>query len=161
MGMQLIETVEVGSGGAASIEFTSIPQDGVDLMLVLSARASAILTQLRFNGDTTDANYSRLTLRGNGSTASSFSSDGSYTLLASSTSQTSNTFGNGSAYISNYTSTANKSISIDTVNENNATAADAYLWAYSYSTSSPITSLSIVGSLEQYSTASLHTISAD
>jgi hypothetical protein len=35
MGYQLIETIEVGSGGAASIEFTSIPQDGVQFLTTL------------------------------------------------------------------------------------------------------------------------------
>jgi hypothetical protein len=41
MGYQLIEHIEVGSGGAASIEFTGIPQDGVDLVLLASLRTDA------------------------------------------------------------------------------------------------------------------------
>jgi len=31
MSFELVETVTVGAGGASSIEFTSIPQDGTDL----------------------------------------------------------------------------------------------------------------------------------
>ena len=38
MGMTLIETVEVGAGGASSIQFDSIPQDGIDLVIRMSAR---------------------------------------------------------------------------------------------------------------------------
>jgi hypothetical protein len=35
---KLIETVTVGSGGAANIEFTSIPQTYTDLKLVISGK---------------------------------------------------------------------------------------------------------------------------
>ena len=35
-----IQTVTVGSGGAASIDFTSIPQTYTDLKIVLSARTN-------------------------------------------------------------------------------------------------------------------------
>ena len=39
MGIQLIERVDVGSGGLSQIVFTSIPQDGVDLLCLYSLRA--------------------------------------------------------------------------------------------------------------------------
>lgn len=63
-----IATVTVGSGGAADIEFTSIPSIFQHLQIRIIARAGgggAIYTQ--FNGDTT-ANYSSHNINGNGST---------------------------------------------------------------------------------------------
>jgi hypothetical protein len=57
---EAIATVEVGSGGAADIEFTSIPATYTDLVLKLSARikhARRLMKQFNneFNGST--ANY--------------------------------------------------------------------------------------------------------
>ena len=42
----LISSVTVGSGGAASIEFTSIPSTYTDLVLKLSARSSRNVSTL-------------------------------------------------------------------------------------------------------------------
>ena len=42
----LIETVTVGSGGAASIEWTAINQDGQDLVIVLSSRNGEAVTNV-------------------------------------------------------------------------------------------------------------------
>jgi hypothetical protein len=48
--MVKIDTVTVGSGGAASIEFTNIPQTYTDLQIVLSARSatSDVFSQITF-----------------------------------------------------------------------------------------------------------------
>ena len=78
MAYELIETIEVGAGGAASIEFTSIPQDGVDLVLVLSTRMDRATDwyslYARINDDSTTA-YSRKALSGDGSVVSSLVND--------------------------------------------------------------------------------------
>ena len=167
--MQLIETIEVGSGGAASIEFTSIPQDGVDLMLKVSARSDRALwldtMTLRFNSDS-GSNYNWLRLSGNGSSPGSGSSTGTTNIefnIAADTA-TSGTYGSWSAHISNYTSTTNKSVSRDEVTENNATSAIQAIYAASYTTSSPITSIQLgagVGDYMEFTTASLYKITAD
>lgn len=165
MAMELIETIEVGSGGAASIEFTSIPQDGVDLLLDFSLRKDGTFeaSYAQFNSDT-GSNYDFIRLYGNGSSAASTSGAAQTFVLIGSNSistDTSNTFGNGQLYISNYTSTADKSVSSDSVSENNGTTAYQYLVAGKYSTSSAITSVKIVpvaNSFVQYSTASLYKI---
>ena len=71
--MVAIQTVTVGAGGAASIEFTSIPQTYTDLVIVCSARnssSSGIDMGMRFNGNT-GTNYSYRSVYGSGSTASS------------------------------------------------------------------------------------------
>jgi len=168
MGMQLIETIEVGSGGAASIEFTGIPQDGVDLLVKYSFRnsggSSGYNTVMRFNGDTA-ANYTTRWLLGSGSAASSSTIAGSTQIYAgkhSGGADTANTFGNGQVYISNYTSTAAKSISAESVSENNAAAAWQTLSACAWTGTAAITSLIFNDTnLVQYSTASLYKVTAD
>jgi hypothetical protein len=163
MGYQLVETIEVGSGGAASIEFTGIPQDGVGLQILVSGRltGSADAADLRFNSDSGN-NYSQIRLTGTGSAVSSygFTAD-RINVEFSGNNQTANTFGNLSIYVSNYASTANKSVSIDAVTENNATAAKQELTAGSYSTSSGITSLKLIKAFAEFSTASIYKITAD
>ena len=125
MTMQLIETKTLGTA-AASIEFTSIPQDGTDLMVLFSHRSSGssdgLQLVLRFNGLT--SGYSRRLLYDSGSTA--LSASGSSETFArfsfvQHSGSTSNTFGNAAIYIPNYTSSNAKSYSSDSVTETNAT----------------------------------------
>ena len=74
---QSIATVTVGSGGAASASFTSIPATYTHLQLRWIGRASQANTGLgvymRINNNT-GSNYARHSLRGNGSAASATSS---------------------------------------------------------------------------------------
>ena len=168
MAMQLIETIEVGSGGAASIEFTSIPQDGVDLVLVLSARSDQATTAtsatVNFNSDT-GGNYTFIRLTGDGSSATSYTAAATaiyFTYSVTGSTATSNTFGNSSLYISNYTSSSAKSISQDGVNENNSTASRQTITAQSWSGTSAISTITLAtfnNNFVQYSTASLYKIS--
>ena len=166
MGYQLVETITVGAGGAASIEFTSIPQDGVDLVLVYSLRGTATLitgATVNLNSDTTNANYAGIELTGNGSTASSGVSVRPFVYITDAT-YTSNTFASGQSYISNYTSSAAKSVSTEGVSENNATTAYQQLHASSYTPTTAITSIRVSSSrlnLDVGSTASLYKITAD
>ena len=159
MGMQLIETIEVGSGGAASIEFTGIPQDGVDLVLVVSARSSsATQTQtIAFNAST--AGFTGRQLLGTGSSVFSFADP--VTLYATPNYYTSNTFSSSELYISNYASSANKSFSVNEVTEQNATASDQLIQAGLWANTAAITAVKLTMSYAQYSTASLYKITAD
>ena len=168
MTMTLVETIEVGSGGAASIEFTSIPQDGTDLLFVASARGDNAdeQTDLRveFNSDTTQANYTFLRLVGNGAVASS-TGNVSIAGIANGDTATSNTFSSHQIYISNYTSSSSKSLSGESVTENNSSTENTYFQSLNsmlYGPTSAITSIKIFGggaNLKQYSTASLYKIS--
>jgi len=167
MTMSLIQTVTVGSGGAASIEFTSIPQDGTDLLLLVSGRAAtdaSSQTRLTFNSDT-GSNYNYLQLRGTGSAVSSFTATSAanfnMTSFLTDFDYTANTFANSSIYVSNYTSTVAKSVSFDFVQENNATASNSHLSAGRYTGTSAITSLTMVlaaGNFAQHTVASLYKI---
>ena len=168
MTMTLVSTVTVGAGGAASIEFTGIPQTGTDLVLVYSIRTSRTSLDLlgaQFNNDTTSGNYVVRWLRGDGSTATSDTRStlsGIYAGVANDSSQTSNTFSNHSLYIPNYTSSSAKTVSDDSVEENNGSTAYMGISANRWSGTAAITSIKLLSlnasTLLQYSTASLYTI---
>jgi hypothetical protein len=172
MGMELIEHIEVGSGGASSIEFTGIPQDGVDLQIVLSARTGYTGTSnyllIRFNGDS-GSNYVSKSLEGNGSSASSQNNSSSFLFgpYVPVNGDTASTFGNADFTISNYVSNTAKSVSLNGVTENNATLAYQSIRAGSWSGTAAITTITIInnygagGGFQQYSTASLYKVTAD
>jgi hypothetical protein len=164
----LISSVTVGSGGAANIEFTSIPADYTDLNVVFSIRCarSAVSEPLmmRFNSNT--SNYSLRRLNADGSSVSSDSVSGETGMIVgdiNGDTSTSNTFGNGSIYIPNYAGSNNKSVSTDVVVENNATLSSQYLLAGLWSDSSAITTIRLYSrnshNFNQYSTAYLYGIS--
>jgi len=166
MGYELIETIEVGSGGAASIEFTSIPQDGVDLVIKASPRVDSGTfsgIQTRLNSDS-GANYSTVRINGSGTSASSTSrtDENQFDQInINGSSSTADTFSSHQIYISNYISSADKSISIESVAENNATSGQLTIQAAKYSTSSAITSVLLYSSgndFVEYSSASLYKI---
>jgi hypothetical protein len=158
---KLIETITVGSGGAASIEFTSIPQTYTDLQLVFSMRSTTTVdyADLSFNSTTVGFSYRRLT--GDGSGAGS--NTGSQAVVATQvpSSYTASVFASTSLYIPNYTGSTNKSWSLDTVLENNATGTQMNLIAGLWSNTAAITAIKFAapaGSIAQYSSASLYGI---
>ncbi len=68
-----IQTVTVGSGGAADVTFSSIPQTYTHLQIRGIVRDTAGAAQsfwVRYNGDSTSGNYFFHYLQGNGSAAS-------------------------------------------------------------------------------------------
>jgi len=157
--MTLVETITVGSGGAASIEFTGIDGTGKDLMLLLSLRNSvdSPSATLSFN---TGGSYTRKRLLGNGSTASSDSA--SVDLQSNTSVSTASTFSSSSVYVSNYASAVAKFYSVDSVNENNATLANQAIIAGSWTGTAAITSVELTptsGNFVEHSTASLYSIS--
>ena len=134
------------TGSVSSIEFTSIPQTYTDLAIFLSGRADASYgqayyeTYLIVNG----VSGSGRDLYGNGTSAASATSGEIRIWGVPSSGATSNTFSNAWIYIPNYASTSTyKSISIDSVSENNATASMAALTASIYSSNTAITSLGL------------------
>jgi hypothetical protein len=160
---QIGSAVTVGSGGAASINFTSIPATYTDLVIKLSLRDDSANTvqivNISFNGNT--ANFSGRNVQGNGSVAASFSQARRIS-LTSGASSTSNTFSNADIYIPNYAGSTNKSFSGDSVNENNATASFQSLDAGLWSDTSAITSVTLTpntGNFVQHSTAYLYGVS--
>lgn len=161
-----IASVTVGVGGAASMEFTSIPATFTDLILYVSTRSSTTEDSfgIRFNNDSA-TNYSFKQINGNGSVAASAGGTTSNKILGGRQSEsgyTANTFGNNSFYIPNYAGSANKSVSVDGVNENNATTVRTQLTAGLYPQTTAITRIDVIpdaGNFVQYSTATLYGIS--
>jgi hypothetical protein len=163
--MVLLEKIVVPSGGAASIDFTNIPQSYTDLVVMLSARVDAAngVAQIYFNNSTASDKLWRR-LYGDGSSVVSDSSNGTSSYVRpigiNRSDQTASTFGNMSIYIPNYTSsTTYKSVSVDGVNENNATFAEAAFAAGLWQSNSAITRVTIIpssGNFVQYTTAYLY-----
>ena len=126
----LISSVTVGSGGSSTISFTSIPATYTDLVLKISSRSSVSNVNdypiIEFNGSV--ASYSLRGLQGNGAAVQSYTDTSIYG-IGSGNNQTANTFGNSEFYIPNYAGSAYKSVSVDGVNEDNATNAVAALIA--------------------------------
>jgi hypothetical protein len=161
-----IQTVTVGSGGQASIEFTSIPATYTDLLVKLSARSSrsaAISEEFLLTFNSTTANYSERQLRGDGASviSQSFSGASIQQVAQPGAGATASTFGNWEFYIPNYAGSNHKSISLDGVTENNATTAYAYLEAGRWADTAAITSIKISAGAYlavEYSTATLYGI---
>jgi len=163
--MVKIETVTVGSGGQAAITFSSIPQTYTDLRIVTSCRSTAsavaVSKQIKFNGSSSNLSSRRLFGSGSSTTSDSFASNLYIGIIPGATA-TASTFSNDLIYIPNYTGSTNKSVSADSVSENNATEAYQALFAGLWSNTAAITSieLSLVsGNFAQYSTATLYGIS--
>ena len=158
---ELISSVTVGAGGAASIDFTSIPATYTDLVLELSGRSTASGTYngvaLTLNGST--SGFSGKELYGTGSAAGAGNPGTANNIgYVDGSSATASTFANCSWYIPNYAGSNYKSMSGDGVVENNATSALAWLTATLWSNSAAITSISIATTtaFAQYSTAYLY-----
>ena len=158
-----IASVTVGSGGASSIAFTSIPATYTDLCMKLSIRGSGAVTNESFYIDVNGAGYggSRRAIYGTGSAAGSDSQAALRWDYFSGASATSSTFGSGDLYIPNYAGSNYKSMSLEGVAEGNTSGMFMAMTAALWSSTSAITSLSLTGlngNIAQYSTAVLYGI---
>ena len=129
----LLEKITVGAAGASSVTFSGIPQTGyTDLVVKMSVRNvtnTETTGAVYFNSDTTNANYSARRILGDGSSASSANTANPYFFYMDTTGETASTFANCEMYIPNYTGSIQKSVSVESVTENNATAALAVMVA--------------------------------
>jgi hypothetical protein len=135
----------IASGGETSLSFLSIPQNFSDLKLVGSHRFSSggqigTSVKIAINGVTT--NQTSRMLNGNGASAASYT-DTKIFASGNGSSSTNNTFGNNEFYFSNYTTSNNKSISINGISENNATTSYQEITAALWSSSAAITSITL------------------
>lgn len=157
-----IATTTVGSGGAASITFSTIPSTYTDLVIKYSTRATSSGTDWITVSFNTGGTYSYIYLLGTGSSAV----NGTFRAAINQNSTfTASTFANGEVYIPNYTGSNSKSFSADSVNENNATEAYSALGAGLWSGTAAITDITLATdngtNLAQYSTATLYGIKKD
>jgi hypothetical protein len=146
MTMTLIETKTLGTA-AASIEFTSIPQDGTDLLFLFSLRSTADVDFVVLAMNASTANFTQRYLAGTGSNAFGLTQTNALTAITNPSTTTANTFSNASFYIPNYAGSTNKSFSLDVIFENNATLGRQQIHAGLWSDTAAITSVSFtVGS---------------
>lgn len=161
-----IATVTVGSGGAANIEFTSIPGTYTDLLVKISfrsTRAGQIEDGLGFKINTATTGYTYRTLIGDGANVQNLSTSYEQTWAGeiNAAGSTASTFSNTEVYLPNYAGSNAKSYSSDSVAENNATNGYSSLQATLQSSTSAVTSITLTaqnGNLAQYSTATLYGI---
>lgn len=160
-----ISSVTVGSGGASSIDFTSIPQTYTDLKIIASLRLSSGGDgNLFFKFNNSTASVSWKGLYGDGSAAGSNSSTSTGLLggIITGATNTASVFGSAEIYIPNYTSSSNKSASANSVSENNATSAYIFNANSLWSNTSAITRVTLYEganvSFAQNSTATLYGI---
>ena len=168
---EIIASVTVGSGGAADMEFTSIPATYTDLLVKVSARTDRALendeVSVRLNANTSSV-YTYISINGNGTSVGN-NTETNTTRFRNvndipAATATSNTFGNTEIYIPNYTNTSfNKSLSFDSTGENNATLSLIGMGAGLFGSTSAVTSITLfprVGpNFVEHSTAYLYGIS--
>jgi hypothetical protein len=164
-----IASVSVGVLGSSSIELLAIPATYTDLVVKLSTRSTATgvgTIRMKLNTDT-GANYNYRQIQGNGSSASSSSGTGATSAaneigLTDGLDSTSNTFSNSELYLPNYLASTQKSYSVDSVEEENASTAFVRMTAGNYTQTAAITAITFTlssGNFSQYSTSTLYGIS--
>jgi len=170
----LLERITVGASGASSVTFNNIPQTGyTDLKVVMSGRITGYsgttydYLGITFNSDATSS-YNNIVLYGNGSSAGSFSVSPTTSIRQAVTmpsdAATANTFGNSEMYIPNYLGSAYKSVSTDSVSENNGTTTYGTLASGVWNKTTAINAVTFVPlqgtKFTQYSTFSLYALAA-
>ena len=158
-----ISTITVGSGGAASIDFTSIPATYTDLKIVCSLRsATNQWANLQFNGSSADLTLRYLMNNSGTVSSSSGSSPSLWTMFpVPPNTYTANTFGSAEIYIPNYASANYKSVSIEGVEENNSASNFQLLTALLWSQTAAINRVVInnaYGNFMEFSSATLYGI---
>jgi hypothetical protein len=174
MSYEVIQRVEVGVSGAASVELNNIPADYTDLIIKLSARSDDTTRSggdvLLYRLNNATSGYALRELYGNGI----FATGAGYTTLSSSDAggdwgriganinndnHGAGIFANVEMVITNYTSSADKAFSFNGTTPRNAASFQGHHSNASYTTStSAITSVSFAlfaGSFKQFTTVSL------
>ena len=160
-----IASVTVGAGGAANMQFTSIPATYDDLIIHFSARtnqAVQVNTAIygSFNGSTANFSTGRF-LQGDGSTAVS-GTENRFMGYSNAAGATASTFSSGMIYIPNYAGSTNKSFMNDSVTETNGTTSYQFMFAGLWSQTAAITSITLTPAVAsdfvQHTTAVLYGI---
>lgn len=143
--MTLISSSTVGAGGTTTFDFTSIPNTFTDLVVKLSARTDDTGTYgyayIGFNGTAYDSAIRYL--QGSGSGVNSASESTGYIGIVDANGATANTFSSNEVYIPNYAGSTNKSFSVDSTEEHNATTSYMQLMAGLWSNTAAINRITI------------------
>jgi hypothetical protein len=142
---ELIASSTVGGGGVTSVTFSSIPATYTDLVIKLSCRTNntgaGYRVVAKINGSA--ANFTGRNIYGSGITTGSGTLTTELFGFVDGTTETANTFANNEIYFPNYAGANYKSISTDSVMENNATQAYSQLAAGLWSNTAAITSITL------------------
>lgn len=161
----LIASSTVGSGGASSITFSSIPGTYTDLLIKCSLRTgeAAFYTDIdmTFNGESARRWQGLYAVTP--SVGASNSTSFNIVATASAANSTASTFSNCDIYIPNYTLTTAKSISSEAAGENNSDSNfNLNFGSNTITNGAAVTSIDITpfggNSFVQYSTAYLYGI---
>jgi hypothetical protein len=161
---QIGSAVTVGAGGAASIDFSSIPSTYTDLVVSLSLRCTraSVDTEAYIKFNNVTSAYSYKVVGGDGANAASAGGATYPPIVTNAANATASTFSSSYIYIPNYAGSNNKSLSADSMGENNATTSYSYLTAGLWANSAAINQITITpfsGNFVQYSTAYLYGVS--
>jgi hypothetical protein len=161
--MQLIETKTLGAA-AASIEFTSIPQDGTDLVVLSSLRLDNTTNTWVGINNAGSGHDSRGLFNVNGSVSSASQSNLAQwrqSIYSARSIDTANTFSSNFLYFPNYAGSTQKSMSADSTTESNSTDIIQTLSANLFTGTAAITTISFTresGNFVAGSTISLYKI---
>lgn len=143
---ELIASSTVGSGGAASVTFSSILSTYTDLIVHVSARSTEAdnATSLRFyfNGDT--GNISVIELRGIGSSVASYNISYAQAGYLAAAQSVASTFGSATLYVPNYRS-SNVKLSAGDIVQASSTSSENYtvMSGRSWAVTDAITSITL------------------
>jgi len=158
MYQNLIQTVTVGSGGAASIDFTSIPATFTDLFIVISPRATSSTATMTMTINNASTFSTARFLASNGSSVTS-STDTNFIGNAPTSSYAASTFGNVGIYFPNYAGSTTKTFYVDAVADNTTSSKSAHLISgQSYSTDAINRITLLLSNFAENSSASLYGI---
>jgi hypothetical protein len=160
----LIKTVTVGSGGTSAIDFSSIPSTYTDLKLVISIRTSrtgSALDSVALKINNVVTNQTSRTLYGDGDTSYSISGTEIQAIVNSNT-VTTNAFNSGEFYLPNYAGSTQKSVSLESCQENNFAGGRTDMVAGLWNQTTAINQLSLYSvnsaTILEHSSASLYGI---
>jgi hypothetical protein len=143
--MKLIATTTLSSNGTAILDLINIPQSFTDLVVLASLRTTRTTftaDDLHFRINSSSVNSSVKRLQGDGiNPGQSFTADNPP--IANAAGATANTFSSLSVYIPNYAGSTAKSVSLDSVTENNAIQGYQVLSAQLTNSTNAVTSIGV------------------
>jgi hypothetical protein len=163
-----IATTTVGSGGVASVDFTSIPQTYTHLQIRSIARSTSANSDdnfhIRFNSDSS-SNYSLHYVSGNGTSAISGANATDSLVIAfrgTGNLSTANIFGTGVVDILDYTNTNKYKTTRSLTGHDQNGSGSVWFFSGHWRSTSAITSISLFSSsnIAQYSSFALYGVKA-
>lgn len=163
MSFELIETIEVGAGGASKLLFSNIPADGTDLLLKFSLRTNRTGISWDYQNFYFNSNGATCTVRRLYGTGTGYSQGTTSYLnpISCDSEDSASTFSNGEIYIPNYTGSQQKIASARMVTEAQNSTAYQALYAMLWPNTAVVNDVGIWGgggTFVQYTTASLYKI---